>query len=87
MSNAEHGCDAEEEQSFEEALERLEEIAEALEAGHISLEQSLDLFQEGMDLIERCGEILEAADGKIEELIEINEDVLGTTSLDLEQRE
>ncbi len=76
-----------EEQSFEQALKRLESIADALEEGNISLEESLELFQEGMDLIRRCGDILQAADGRIEELIEMNEDVLGTTPLDLERPE
>ncbi len=44
--------------TFEEALERLEEVVEKLEEGDLGLDESLSLFQKGIALalpgIERC---------------------------------
>jgi exodeoxyribonuclease VII small subunit len=50
---------------FEEAFNRLEEIARRLESGDISLEESLELYEEGMKLIDLCNQKLEAAEKKI----------------------
>ncbi len=54
--------------NFEEAFKRLEEIARILEAGEISLEESLQLYEEGMKLIDFCSQKLEAAEKKIQKL-------------------
>ena len=43
-----------EETSFEEALKRLEEIVETLEAGNSPLEESIKLYEEGMTLAKSC---------------------------------
>lgn len=51
--------------SFEQALKRLEEIVEALEAGNISLEESIKIYQEGIGLSKLCSGMLEAAEGKV----------------------
>ncbi len=51
--------------SFEQALKRLEEIVEILEAGNISLEESIKIYQEGIDLSKLCQEMLEEAEGKV----------------------
>lgn len=53
---------------FEEAFARLEEIARLLEAGEVSLEESVKLFEEGMSLIEFCSDKLNKAEGKIRQL-------------------
>jgi len=56
--------------SFEQALERLEEIVEQLESSHVPLELSIDLFQEGMKLAKRCHIKLDNVEQKIEVLLE-----------------
>lgn len=50
---------------FEEAFNRLEEIARQLEGGELALEESLALYEEGMKLIEVCSQKLDAAEKKI----------------------
>lgn len=44
--------------SIEDAISRLEEIAENLEAPEIGLKESLDIYTEGVTLIKRCKEHL-----------------------------
>jgi exodeoxyribonuclease VII small subunit len=51
--------------SFEQALKRLEEIVEILEAGNISLEESIKIYQEGISLSKLCAGMLEEAEGKV----------------------
>lgn len=51
--------------SFEQALKRLEEIVEILEAGNISLEESIKIYQEGIALSKLCSGMLEEAEGKV----------------------
>lgn len=56
--------------SFEEAMEQLEKIVERLESGDVPLETAIELFQEGMKLSQLCGGKLEQVERKIELLIE-----------------
>lgn len=42
-------------QSFEEALERLEEIVHEMEAGELSLDDTVKLYKEGVELASFCG--------------------------------
>ena len=60
--------------SFESALERLEIIVEKLEAGEISLEESIELYQEGVILSKYCSQKLEEAEGKIISIMNKNGD-------------
>lgn len=60
----------EKELSFEEAMEKLEEIANNLEKGNLNLEESVKQFEEGMKLSKKCNEILESAEKKITILIQ-----------------
>lgn len=55
--------------TFEEAIARLEEIVQGLEAGGEDLEASLTLFEEGVGLAKTCEQILQQAEGKIEQLL------------------
>jgi exodeoxyribonuclease VII small subunit len=55
--------------SFEAAMQRLEEIAAALEAGDLPLEESVKLFEEGMELTRYCASRLEEAERKLKKLI------------------
>ena len=54
------------EQKFEKDLEKLEKIAEALEEGDLSLDESLKRFEEGITLAKRCEKALAQAEKKIE---------------------
>lgn len=47
--------------TFEEAMQRLEQIVRAMERGDVALEESLKLFQEGTDLVRKCSAMLENA--------------------------
>lgn len=58
--------------TFEDALQRLEEIVDTLEAGEIPLEKAIDLFQDGMLLSQVCSQKLDKVEQKIETLLEEN---------------
>lgn len=66
------------EPNFEKDLERLDEIVSALEAGGLSLDDSLLIFEEGVQLSKRCGQTLSAAEKKIEVLTKNAEGELET---------
>ena len=51
--------------TFEEALARLEAIADDIERGKIGLEESITRYEEGMKLVHRCREILAQAEQRI----------------------
>ncbi len=55
-------------QSFEEAMERLEGIIQALESGDAPLEETLKLYEEGISLVRICSERLEQAEQKVKAL-------------------
>jgi exodeoxyribonuclease VII small subunit len=57
-----------EEKSFEDALNRLDEIVRSLDTGGVSLEESLKLFGEGAELLALCDKKLVDAKLKIEKL-------------------
>jgi len=56
--------------SFEEALARLETIVEELEAGSLTLEQSITRYEEGIRLSRRLTETLDHVEKRIERLVE-----------------
>ncbi len=47
--------------TFEENMQRLEQIVRAMERGDVPLEESLKLFQEGTELVRTCGKLLDEA--------------------------
>ncbi len=51
--------------SFEESMQRLEEIVRLMERGDVPLEESLALFEEGSGLIARCSKLLDNAEQKV----------------------
>lgn len=51
--------------NFEEMIESLEQIANDLESGKLSLDESVKKFEEGMEISKQCSEILENAEKKI----------------------
>jgi exodeoxyribonuclease VII small subunit len=54
--------------SFEAAVERLQVIVEQLEAGDLSLEQSIACYEEGVKLSRRLTQTLDEAQKRIERL-------------------
>ena len=57
-----------EKQTFEQAMERLEQIVRQLESGNGALDEMLTLYEEGMRLHEFCAEQLDAYEGKLQRL-------------------
>ncbi|MCB4790519.1 MAG: exodeoxyribonuclease VII small subunit [Elusimicrobia bacterium] len=54
---------------FEEAMKRLEEIVNQMEAGDVDLDKTLANFEEGIRLVRFCSSKLEEAKKKIEILV------------------
>ena len=54
------------EQTFESAIERLEQIVEAMESDKMPLEELLTRYEEGTRLVKTCQQKLEAAEKRIE---------------------
>ena len=55
--------------NFEEALETLEGLVEAMEEGELSLEESLKAFEQGIKLTRECQSALEKAEQKVQVLV------------------
>ncbi len=55
--------------SFEQRLQRLEEISEKIRTGETDLEQAAELFEEGVKLAKSLDKELSAIDQKIEKLV------------------
>ncbi len=54
--------------TLEQDLQRLEQIADALEEGEIPLEQAMKMYEEGIALSKACMEKLQQAEVKIKTL-------------------
>ena len=59
---------ADAEPSIEEALTRLEAIADRLEDPALDLDEAVRLYEEGLRLYERCAKRLDAAELRITQL-------------------
>ena len=55
--------------TFEENMQRLEQIVRAMERGDVALEESLKLFQEGTDLVRSCGKLLDEAELQVKKVM------------------
>lgn len=55
--------------SFEEQIEKLENIVNELEKGDLNLDESVAKFEEGIKISKECNEILETAEKKITILV------------------
>ena len=60
-------------QTFEQAMNRLEEISQNLESGDIPLEESIKLYEEGIKLVEFCQGKLTEAEKKVQKLARTDE--------------
>ena len=64
------------EESFEELLNKLEDITSKLENEEdISLDESMKLFEEGIEISRKCNKQIEDAEKKISILIKENDDI------------
>lgn len=54
--------------TFEENMQRLEQIVRAMERGDVALEESLKLFQEGTQLVQSCGKFLDEAELQVKKI-------------------
>ncbi len=57
------------EMTFENAMTDLEAVVAKLEAGELTLQESLLTFESGMELAAFCEQALQDANGKIEKII------------------
>jgi len=60
---------------FEEALQKLDEIIRRMEAGDMSLEESLKAFEEGVKLARFCSRRLDEAERRVEILLKEDEEL------------
>ena len=56
--------------SFEQDLERLEQIAAALDRADLTLDESLALFEEGIKRLRTASDALTKAEGRVTTLVE-----------------
>ena len=54
--------------TFEQSMDRLEEIVRKIEQGNVPLEESLKLFEEGTKLVDSCAALLDKAELKVLEM-------------------
>lgn len=55
--------------TFEDNMQRLEQIVRAMERGDVALEESLKLFQEGTELVRSCGKLLDEAELQVKKIM------------------
>ena len=58
--------------SFEESLEKLEEIVNKLESGDVPLDDAIDEFNNAMQLVKICENKLSAAEESIAKIVKDN---------------
>jgi exodeoxyribonuclease VII small subunit len=58
------------EQTFEDAMDQLEQIVDQLETGEVPLEEAIKLFQNGMQLSKTCHQKLSLVEKQVHLLIE-----------------
>ena len=58
---------------FEKNLNKLEKIVEKMEAGNLSLDESLSAFEEGVRLSKDCNQKLNQAEEKVKKLLSVDE--------------
>lgn len=59
-----------EKKTFEESMQRLEEIVSLLETNEQSLDETVKLFEEGLTLVKDCDASLKNFENKVNELTE-----------------
>lgn len=54
--------------TFEDALDRLDDIVSAMESGEIGIEESISRYEEAMKLHQHCRAILDRAEQRIKQI-------------------
>ncbi|WP_407392602.1 exodeoxyribonuclease VII small subunit [Methanobrevibacter sp.] len=65
--------------SFEESLEKLEEIVNRLENGDVPLDDAIDEFNNAMKLVKVCNEKLNVAEESIAKIVKENGEIVDFT--------
>ena len=68
--NETHAPAAEQEWTFEAAMDRLEEIVARLDGEELELDDSLALFEEGVRLLRFAETVIDDADGRVRQLLD-----------------
>ncbi|WP_462316815.1 exodeoxyribonuclease VII small subunit [Methanobrevibacter sp.] len=68
--------------SFEESLEKLEEIVNKLESGDVPLDDAIEEFKNAMDLVKICNDKLNSAEESIAKIVEDNGELIEFNSND-----
>ncbi len=68
--------------SFEESLEKLEDIVERLEKGDIPLDNAIDEFSQAMELVKVCNSKLNSAEEAIAKIVKENGELIDFTTSD-----
>ena len=68
--------------TFEDSLKELEQIVEALEAGGLSLDDSLKAFEKGVGITKDCQQALDQAEQKVSVLTRDSNGDIAATPLD-----
>lgn len=61
-----------EKKTFEESMNRLQQIVSDLEVNEKPLDETIKLFEEGLDLVKNCDEQLKQFDLRVEEITRRN---------------
>lgn len=61
--------------SFEQSLQSLEKIVDAMEQGELSLEEALSSFEKGIKLVRDCEEKLKSAEQRVRILSQSGDDM------------
>ncbi len=56
-------------QSFQESMDRLEQIVVSLEKNEIALEDAISLFEEGLSLVNNCDKQLKSFEENVNQLM------------------
>lgn len=62
--------------SFEESLDKLEEIVNKLETGEVPLDDAIEEFKKAMDLVKICNDKLNSAEEAIAKIVEDNGELI-----------
>lgn len=73
--------------AFEDALQRLDELAAMLENGKAPLDESLKIFEEGVKLVRECKKQLDEAEQKVKLLVENRDGTVDEKDFDTEDKQ
>ena len=62
--------------TFEESLEKLEEIVNKLENGDVPLDDAIEEFKKAMDLVKICNDKLNTAEESIAKIMQENREII-----------